>query len=69
MTGGLLKGVKRAAEAFARIAHRGVRFIFRGDASGTQYREKQLWGTAGLIPSWRWYVESGAAVWLAAAHG
>jgi tungstate transport system substrate-binding protein len=54
-----VKGVKKAAEAFARIAHLGVPFISRGDASGTQYREKQLWGTAGLIPSGRWYVESG----------
>lgn len=54
-----VKGLKRAADAFARIAHRRAPFISRGDASGTQYREKQLWGSAGLIPRGRWYVQSG----------
>jgi tungstate transport system substrate-binding protein len=54
-----IKGVKTAVEAFARIARRRVPFISRGDASGTQYREKELWSAAGLIPSWRRYIESG----------
>jgi tungstate transport system substrate-binding protein len=43
-------GVRRArdgADAFARIAQRGARFISRGDDSGTHRREMALWRAAG----------------------
>lgn len=59
-------GVKgtNASGAFRRIADAGerdpnVRFVSRGDNSGTHAREKLLWKSAGIEPSGRWYLESG----------
>jgi len=45
-----LRGLHDAAEAFARIAARKVRFVSRGDDSGTHIRERALWARAGLRP-------------------
>jgi tungstate transport system substrate-binding protein len=39
-----------AAEAMRRIAQANVRFISRGDGSGTHEREQQLWDQAGARP-------------------
>jgi len=50
---------KTAAEAFSKIAKSESRFISRGDKSGTDIKEKDLWKTAGISPSGEWYVESG----------
>lgn len=49
-----------AADAFRRIARAGVLFISRGDSSGTNVKEGQLWRAAGIVPARPWYVESGA---------
>lgn len=53
-------------EAFRRIFNAGIegkaRFISRGDKSGTNMKELQLWGLAGVDPgkySGGWYIESG----------
>ena len=65
-----------AAEAFKQIAAYGessgkVAFVSRGDASGTNTKELQLWGTAGVTtvpspaptplpePSGSWYIKTG----------
>jgi tungstate transport system substrate-binding protein len=54
-----VKRVRKAADAFARIASRSAPFVSRGDGSGTYQKEKELWRAAGTIPSGDWYVESG----------
>jgi len=50
-----IKGMKTAAEALRRIAEKGVTFISRGDKSGTNVAELELWSKAGLKPSGPWY--------------
>lgn len=52
-------GARSAAEAFARIAAAGARFVSRGDSSGTHERELALWRVAGVRPEPPWYIESG----------
>ena len=54
-----LRGAKKAAGAFRRIAAAGARFVSRGDKSGTHARELALWKAAGLTPASPWYSESG----------
>jgi tungstate transport system substrate-binding protein len=57
-----IKGMKSAGEALKRIAGRGVPFISRGDKSGTNVAEMQLWKKAGIQPRGSWYItyEKGA---------
>jgi tungstate transport system substrate-binding protein len=46
--------VKEAAsldEAMRRIAASDIRFISRGDSSGTHQRERELWAHAGVVPN------------------
>lgn len=50
---------KTAAEALKKIAAKGAMFISRGDKSGTNIKEKELWRTAGVNPKGAWYVEAG----------
>jgi len=50
-----IKGMKTAAEALRRIAEKGITFISRGDKSGTQVAELELWEKAGIKPSGPWY--------------
>ena len=54
-----IRGARRAAEAFRRIATARARFVSRGDKSGTHTRELALWTAAGLTPASPWYIESG----------
>lgn len=50
-----------AADALARIARAGAKFISRGDSSGTHVKELALWRAAGIAPQGKpWYVETGA---------
>lgn len=52
-----------ATEAFARIAHRRMLFVSRGDGSGTEIKEKEIWKGAGLTPRGEdWYLVSGAGM-------
>ena len=44
-------GVPTADVAMRRIAASGVRFISRGDSSGTHEREQELWARAGITPN------------------
>lgn len=58
-----IKGMKTAAEALKTIAAKGVTFISRGDKSGTNVAEMDLWKGAGVQPAGAWYViyEKGSA--------
>jgi tungstate transport system substrate-binding protein len=42
--------VSSATEAMRRIAESRIRFISRGDSSGTHERERELWAKAGIVP-------------------
>jgi len=52
-------GTKSAAEAFSKIAAAGIAFVSRGDASGTNVKELDLWAKAGGKPTGKWYKEVG----------
>jgi tungstate transport system substrate-binding protein len=49
---------KNIFDALRRVASTGATFISRGDKSGTDIFEKNLWKQAGLAPSAPWYVEA-----------
>ena len=54
-------GVRGAGttDAMKRIASSGAVFVSRGDDSGTNAREEQLWAQAGVEPGGPWYQETG----------
>lgn len=52
-----IKGM-RVSEGLRRIAGAGVRFISRGDRSGTHLLELDLWQQVGIKPAGAWYVEA-----------
>ena len=54
-----LRGSKDVIAAFRRIASTGVRFISRGDNSGTDVMEKGYWQQAGTKPAGPNYVSAG----------
>ena len=57
-----IKGMSSAIAALKTIAAKQVTFISRGDKSGTNVAEMELWEKAGIKPSGSWYVvyEKGA---------
>ncbi|MHB1024847.1 MAG: ABC transporter substrate-binding protein [Desulfobacteria bacterium] len=55
-------GVRRthsAPDAFRAIASKGSPFISRGDGSGTDVKEKEIWAAAGIVPKGAWYIDAG----------
>ena len=55
-----IKGMKKAAEAFKKIAAAGSLFMSRGDNSGTHAKEKDIWKAAGVKPEGeKWYQQTG----------
>ena len=48
-----------AADAFKAIAESGSTFVSRGDDSGTNKKELQIWEAAGVTPEGDWYVNVG----------
>ncbi|NPV92935.1 MAG: solute-binding protein [Firmicutes bacterium] len=50
-----IKGEKSALAAMKKIADKKVQFISRGDNSGTNVKEKELWEAAGIKPQGDWY--------------
>ncbi len=54
-----IRGTGNANEAFSRIAAAQVRFVSRGDGSGTHQKEKEIWKSAGIVPKGKWYLEAG----------
>jgi tungstate transport system substrate-binding protein len=57
-----IKGEKSATEALKKIMGKGVKFISRGDKSGTNMAERGVWDKASIKPEGPWYViyEKGA---------
>ncbi len=51
--------MKDAAAALAKIAAAKATFVSRGDKSGTNVKEKELWADAGIKPAGDWYLEAG----------
>ncbi|RPI77142.1 MAG: tungsten ABC transporter substrate-binding protein [Desulfobacteraceae bacterium] len=55
-----IKGVKKAGEAFKKIAESKVLFLSRGDNSGTHSKEKEVWKAAGVAQEQeKWYQQTG----------
>ena len=55
-----IKGVKSAVEAFKKIAASNAIFMSRGDNSGTNSKEKEIWKTAGIkAEGQKWYQQTG----------
>lgn len=54
-----IKGMKKAADTFQRIATVQAPFVSRGDNSGTHLLEKKLWKEAKREPKGSWYIEAG----------
>jgi tungstate transport system substrate-binding protein len=50
---------KTAAAAFGAIAKSQSGFISRGDKSGTDVKEKDIWKAVGIAPTGSWYKEVG----------
>ena len=58
-----IKGATDALAAMRQISTKGSPFVSRGDNSGTQQLELQLWQVAGLAPRGQgWYTESGTGM-------
>jgi len=56
-----IKGHYNAIDAFELIAEKGAPFVSRGDESGTNAKELDIWDDAGLNPRGKgWYFETGA---------
>ena len=54
-----VKGTKKAADAFKKIAAAKAGFVSRADKSGTHKKELKLWQAAGVMPGPECYVEAG----------
>ena len=55
-----IKGIKKASEAFKKIAATGSIFMSRGDNSGTHAKEKDIWKAAGVkYEGEQWYQQTG----------
>lgn len=55
-----IKGSKTSPEAFKKIAAAGSLFLSRGDKSGTDVKEKDIWKAAGITAGGqKWYQETG----------
>jgi len=55
-----IKGMKKASEAFKKIASSGSVFTSRGDNSGTHAKEKDIWKAAGVkYEGEKWYQQTG----------
>jgi len=56
-----IKGSKSSIDAFELIAETGSPFVSRGDDSGTNIKELDIWDDAGVNPKGKgWYFETGS---------
>jgi tungstate transport system substrate-binding protein len=56
-----IKSAKNAIDAFELIAEAGSPFVSRGDDSGTNIKELDIWDDAGVNPKGKgWYFETGS---------
>ena len=58
----LIRGGREGVKALKEIAISKSTFISRGDDSGTQRKERELWRVAGIEPSGSWYIEAGTGM-------
>lgn len=55
-----IKGMKSTPESFKKIASATSLFLSRGDNSGTNAKEKEIWKAAGINPEGqKWYQQTG----------
>ena len=55
-----IKGMKSAPESFKKVASTAALFLSRGDNSGTNAKEKEVWKAAGINPEGqKWYQQTG----------
>ena len=55
-----IKGMKSTPESFKMIASAAALFLSRGDNSGTNAKEKEVWKAAGINPEGqKWYQQTG----------
>ncbi len=55
-----IKGIKSSSESFKKIASAKALFLSRGDNSGTNAKEKDIWKVAGINPEGeKWYQQTG----------
>ena len=54
-----VKGIKKAADAFKKIAAVKALFVSRSDKSGTHKKELKIWDAAKVKPSKDFYIEAG----------
>jgi tungstate transport system substrate-binding protein len=54
-----VKGMKNAVKVFTTIADNQAKFISRGDNSGTDVKEHDIWKAANITPSGAWYISAG----------
>lgn len=54
-----IKESKSAIEAFKKLSDAQVTFVSRGDKSGTDIKEKDIWKAAEIKPQGKWYQEAG----------
>lgn len=52
-----IKGEKKATDAFKKIAAAKALTVTRGDNSGTDVKEKEIWAKTGIKPVGDWYVK------------
>ncbi len=57
-----LREARTAAEAMRSIAQARLRFVSRGDDSGTHIAEQRLWAEAGIVPVGRQYLSTGSGM-------
>ncbi|BCV23548.1 substrate-binding domain-containing protein [Gelria sp. Kuro-4] len=57
-----IKGSATTADAFKKIAQAKALFVSRGDDSGTNKKELELWKAAQIEPKGSWYQESGTGM-------
>lgn len=57
-----IRGSKNAVQAFNAIAKNQALFVSRGDDSGTNKLEKDLWQQANINPAGSWYQQTGSGM-------
>jgi tungstate transport system substrate-binding protein len=57
-----IKKAHLATTAFKAIAVGQIRFVSRGDESGTHTKEREIWQAAGVKPQGGWYMSAGTGM-------
>jgi tungstate transport system substrate-binding protein len=57
-----VKGLSSIADSFTRIGDKQWHFISRGDESGTQQKEREIWKRAEREPEGEWYIRAGVGM-------